>query len=291
MIGSILGGAFRLLRQHPLSVLVWSLLYLGGIFAIGLGRVLLLPVAPQSLAGAVLPGIATQALTLALMAILIAAATRATLHPYKRGFCYLRLGANEARMFLLLVLLTIATIVVAFLFALLQGTVLALAGWLGAAPVVQEWIGIVLALAGMAGLVFVQVRLSIALPLTYLYEVLTVDEAWAQSRGHFWSIFGAFVAIGVLLLLGWGMLLSAFFGSILASLVQTGLHPAALSQALLMMAVVAKNLPVAAQLLLIAVSLVLVALGFVLSTATLASAAREMLGLKEGQIEDLRRRR
>nr|WP_315384159.1 hypothetical protein [uncultured Sphingomonas sp.] len=290
MVGSILGGAFRLLRRHPLSVLVWAILYLVGIFAIGLLRILIAPADPESVAAALGAGLLSQGLVLTLVAVLITAATRATLHPYKRGACYLRLGANELRVFALLVLLTIATMVATFLLTLANGFLLGLLGWLVPAAA-TGWIGVALLLAEMAGLIFVQVRLSIALPLTYLYETITVDEAWAQSRGHFWSIFGAFAALAILLALAGLALLAAFFLPILGTLVQTGANPQAVMEMVLMLVLAAKNLPAAAQVLLVSGMLALVALGFVLMTATLASAARTMLGLQDGQIEDLRRSR
>jgi hypothetical protein len=290
VVGSILGGAFRLLRQHPLSVLVWAILYLVGIFAIGLLRILIAPADPANLAGALGAGLLSQGLALALVAVLITAATRATLHPYKRGACYLRLGANELRVFALLVLLTIATMVATFLLTLANSFLLGLAGWLLPAAA-TGWVGAALLLVELAGLLFVQVRLSIALPLTYLYEAITVDEAWAQSRGHFWSIFGAFAALALLVAAAGLALLALFFMPILGALVQTGVNAQALMETLLMIVLAAKNLPAISQLLLVSGMLALVALSFVLMTATLASAARTMLGLQDGQIEDLRRSR
>ena len=290
MIGSILGGAFRLLRQHPLSVLVWSILYLLGIFAIGLVRIAIAPAASDGLAAMLLPALLTQALTIALVAVLITAATRATLHPYKRGACYLRLGANELRVFLLLAMLTVATGVAMFLLTLANGFLLGLLGWLVPSESVRQSLATALLLAELAMLLFVQTRLSIALPLTYLYEAITVDEAWAQSRGHFWSIFGAFAVLALLLLGGLVVLLALFFLPALSLLMQSGLNAAAIAQTLLMIVIAAKNMPAVAQLVLIAALLILMALSFVLTTATLASAARMMLGLRDGQIEDLRRR-
>ncbi|MGN8001224.1 hypothetical protein [Sphingomonas sp. 22176] len=287
MVGSILGGAFRLLRQHPLSVLVWAILYLVGIFAIGLLRILIAPADPDNVAEALGAGLLSQGLALALVAVLITAATRATLHPYKRGACYLRLGANELRVFALVVLLTIATMVVTFLLTLANGLLLGLLAWLvpGAAT---GWLGAALLLVEMAGLIFVQVRLSIALPLTYLYETITVDEAWSQSRGHFWSIFGAFAVLALLLAAAGLALLAVFLLPILATLGQTGANLQALMETMLMLVLAAKNLPAASQVALVSGILALTALGFVLMTATLASAARTMLGLQDGQIEDLR---
>ena len=286
-----MGGAFRLLRQHPLSVLVWSILYLAGIFAIGLLRIAIAPAAPDGIGAVLLPALLTQALAIALVAVLITAATRATLHPYKRGAFYLRLGANELRVFALLAMFAIASGVALFLLALANGFLLGLIGWLVASEGARQMLAAVLMLAELAALLFVQTRLAIALPLTYLYEAITVDEAWAQSRGHFWSIFGAFAVLGLLLLATGLALLALFFLPALSLLLQSGLNGAALTQTVLMIVVAAKNLPVVAQLVLVAALLALMALSFVLTTATLASAARLMLGLKDGQIEDLRRRR
>lgn len=291
MIGSILGGAFRLLRQHPLSVLVWSILYLAGIFAIGLLRIAIAPAAPDGIGAVLLPALLTQALTIALIAVLITAATRATLHPYKRGTFYLRLGANELRVFALLAMLTIGSGVVLFLLALANGFVLGLLAWLLPNESARQLLAALLFVAELAAFLFVQTRLSIALPLTYLYEAITVDEAWTQSRGHFWSIFGAFAALALLLLTAGLALLALFFLPALLLLAQSGLNGTALAQTLLMLVLAAKNLPILSQLVLVVGLLVLMALSFVLNTATLASAARMMLGLKEGQIEDLRRQR
>jgi hypothetical protein len=86
-------------------------------------------------------------------------------------------------------------------------------------------------------------------------------------------------------------LLALFFLPILSTLVQTGANAQALMETLLMIVLAAKNLPAISQLLLVSGMLALVALGFVLMTATLANAARTMLGLQDGQIEDLRRSR
>lgn len=286
-----MGGAFRLLRQHPLSVLVWSIFYLAGIFAIGLLRIAIAPAASDGIGAVLLPALLTQALTIALVAVLITAATRATLHPYKRGAFYLRLGANELRVFALLAMLTIGSGVVLFLLALANGFVLGLLGWLSPNESVRQLLAALLFLAECAAFVFVQTRLAIALPLTYLYEAITVDEAWAQSRGHFWSIFGAFAVLSLLLLVAGLALLALFFLPALLLLAQSGPNSAALGQTLLMIVVAAKNLPIFSQLVLVVGLIVLMALSFVLNTATLASAARIMLGLKGGQIEDLRRRR
>lgn len=270
---------------------IWAILYLAGIFAIGLLRVLMTPAgasgADWTLSGFV-AAIVTQLLMIGLVAILLTAVCRATLHPYKTGRAYLRLGGNELRVFALLLMLAIASTIAMLLLGLIGDLVLAGIG--AATGSAGRWPQAILALLVMGAVILVQVRLSIALPLTYLYEQITVDEAWTLSRGHFWSLFGAFVAISLLLLAAWIAVMLIFFLPVVQMLVQSDFGAGALQDALLMMVVVAINLPTLSQIAVIALMLILTALGFVLVTATLASAARELLGLKEGQLPDLSRR-
>jgi hypothetical protein len=294
VIGSILGGAFRLLARRPGSVVIWALLYLAGIFAIGLLRILMTPAGasgPEWSLGNLFAGIVTQLLMIGLVAVLLTAVCRATLHPYKTGKFYLRLGGNELRVAALLLMLAIATAIATFLLGLISQMIL----WGISAAIGPEamgrWPQYILGLVVLAGIVLVQVRISIALPLTYLYEQVTVDEAWTLSRGHFWSLFGAFVGIGLLLLACWIAVMLIFFLPVIQTMLQSGPSPEVFVGGMMMLVVQAMNLPPSSQVIVIALVLILTALGFVFVTATLASAARELLGLKEGQLPDLRRKK
>ncbi len=292
MIGSILGGAFRLVARRPVSVAIWALLYLAGIFAIGLLRVAMTPPGASGAemgASGLFAAVVTQVLTVGLVAILLTAVCRATLHPYKTGGAYLRLGGNELRMFALLLMLSVANVIALLLLGLLgQAILLGIHAAVG--NVLGPWPAIILIVLILGTMILAQVRLSISLPLTYLYEQITVDEAWTLSRGHFWSLFGAFLGIALLLLAGWIVVMLIFFWPVVQAVPQLRFGPDALSDMLLLMAAQAMNLSTLSQVIVIALALILIALGFVLVTATLASAARELLGLKEGQLPDLRRR-
>ncbi|MBC9034335.1 hypothetical protein IAG41_18250 [Sphingomonas sp. JC676] len=295
MIGSILGGAFRLVVRRPGSVAIWAILYLVGIFAIGLLRVLMTPAgatgADWSFSG-FFAATVTQLLMLGLIAILLTAVCRATLHPYKTGKFYLRLGGNELRVFALLLMLAIASAVAMFLLGLASQMILwGISAAVGGPEAMGRWPQVILGLLVAGAVILVQVRLSIALPLTYLYEQITVDEAWTLSHGHFWSLFGAFVAISLLLLAGWIIVMLIFFWPVVQAVLQSDFSPDMLLGGVMMMLVVqAMNLSTLSQIIVMALVFVLIALGFVLVTATLASVARELLGLKEGQLPDLSRR-
>jgi len=295
VIGSILGGAFRLVARRPGSVAIWAILYLVGIFAIGLLRVLMTPAGGTGAdAGpsGFLAAAVTQVLLIGLVAILLTAVCRATLHPYKTGAFYLRLGGNELRVFALLLMLAIGGAIAIFLLGLVGQMILwGIAAAAGGPAAMGPWPALVLALLVVAAVILVQVRLSIALPLTYLYEQVTVDEAWTLSRGHFWSLFAAFVAISLLLLAGWVVVMLAFFWPVVQAVLQDQAGADLAGGGVMMLLVVqAMNLPTLSQIIVMALVLILIALGFVLVTATLASAARELLGLKEGQLPDLSRR-
>jgi hypothetical protein len=294
VIGSILGGAFRLVARRPGSVAIWAILYLAGIFAIGLLRVLMTPAGASGAewnASGFFAATITQLLMIGLVAILLTAVCRATLHPYKTGKFYLRLGGNELRVFALLLMLAIASAIAMFLLGLVSQLILwGISAAMGGPEAMGRWPQVILGLLVLAAVILVQVRLAIALPLTYLYEQITVDEAWTLSRGHFWSLFGAFVAIALLLLAGWIAVMLIFFLPVVQTVLQSDFNPEVLLGAMMMMVVQAMNLPTLSQIIVIALVLILTALGFVLVTATLASAARELLGLKEGQLPDLRRR-
>lgn len=284
MTGSILGGAFGLVARRPGAVAIWAVLYLAGIFAIGLLRIAMAPAG----AGGLIAAIVTQLLTVALVAILLAAVCRATLHPYKTGWAYLRIGGNELRVFALLLMLGIAN-VIAILLLGLMGQVLLSGIHAAIGNALGPWPAAILSLAIVGAMILAQVRLSIALPLTYLYERITVDEAWVLSRGHFRALFGAFLGIVLLLLAGWLVVMLAFFWPVVRAV--PGLSgPDPLSNLLLLLTARAMALPTLSQLVVIAAALLLTALGFILVAATLASAARELLGLKEGQLPDLSRR-
>jgi hypothetical protein len=187
-------------------------------------------------------------------------------------------------------MLSVATVIVALLLGLFSQMILWGISAATGPSVIGGWLQLGWGVLVLAAIAVVQVRLSIALPLTYLYEQITVDEAWSLTRGHFWSLFGAFAAIFALLMAAWIAVALVFFGPAVDAMLHSGGNPVAMTDAAMMMLVLAMNLPIISQLIVIALILILTALGFVLVTATLASAARELLGLKEGQLPDLSRR-
>jgi membrane-anchored glycerophosphoryl diester phosphodiesterase (GDPDase) len=50
----------------------------------------------------------------------------------------------------------------------------------------------------LSAVVWFQVRLSLAFPLTLLRREIVIGESWRLTRGRFWTLFGAYLVIFVL---------------------------------------------------------------------------------------------
>jgi hypothetical protein len=133
-VGSIVEGAFRLLRERPAAVLIWMLIYLGISVATSYAMVAITDVqiaammagdSETAAVAATLPhtmllGVVTLMVTM----VICAAVLRAALRPAEGGPGALRLGMDEVRLFLLallyIVLFTIVLFVIGFILVLLM---------------------------------------------------------------------------------------------------------------------------------------------------------------------------
>jgi len=221
---------FRLVRRNPMALVAWTLLYavvsLASLFALstaigpmtewaermetlesqspsatpeqvleafqGLGQVML------SL-GWLIP------VSLAVTAMLMAAVARGVLNPRAGGFGYLRLGMDELRVFVVTLVLGILLFCAWVAVTVVVGV---LAGIAGATGANWLWLFVVLAgLAGVAAIIWLAVRLSLAVPITVAENKFAFFESFAVTRGQFWSLLGmaviAFVMVLVISLLSW----------------------------------------------------------------------------------------
>ena len=223
---------FRLVRRKPMALVAWGLLYaalsLASLFAMAAAigpltewgeRMEALesgsPTQEQVLAafqglGEVMLSLAwILPVSLAVSAMLMAAVARAVLNPRAGGFGYLRLGMDELRVFVVTLVLGIlmfcAWIVIWIVLAILLGIAAASgANWM--------WLVVVVAgLAGIAALIWLAVRLSLAVPITVAENRFAFFDSFALTRGKFWSLLGmaviAFVMVLVISLLTWAVTL------------------------------------------------------------------------------------
>lgn len=204
---------FRLIGRRPASLVLWSLFVLVSCAAmIGLFLVVawsaladlglkaeevmvpadvLRSIAPLGLAVALIVPLA-----LLMNGVLLAALYRAVLQPGKVGFGYLRLGGDELRQVVVILL----QFLMAAVFVAVPTAALA---WLhagdfdGLGP--GRWLAIVLTGLGVLGLyLWTGVRLSLAGPMTLAAGRVRFFRSWALTRGRFWPLFAMYLLATVL---------------------------------------------------------------------------------------------
>jgi hypothetical protein len=131
--------------------------------------------------------------------IVYAAAQRAVLRPREGGPGFLRLGMDEVRLFFLsllyLVVFIVGVIVISFVFAIFMG---------GASTDASTTGAIVVLVVGAVLAAYFGTKLSLTFPLTIIREGYAVGEGWALTNGRFWTLFGAYFIL-FLIMLGTGI--------------------------------------------------------------------------------------
>lgn len=198
---------FRVVRRKPLVLLWWAAFYLVSfalIFLVAAGPIAGLMAAAADLENmgpnatpedlqpfmmaylAVFPVVIP--LGILMGAILNAAVARSVLEPGKSAFGYLRLGMDEVRV---AVVSLVLSIVMGLAAVVLFGVAGAIAGFLGAADVPGgPLIMVVVFLAAMAAMIFLVVRLSLAIPITVAEKKFAFFDSFKVTAGHLWGLIG-----------------------------------------------------------------------------------------------------
>jgi hypothetical protein len=209
---------FRLVRRHPLTAVFWSLGYLVffglmfGVFGSGLASVMAATETLQQaepttaelealsrtylgLFGTILP------LSLVLGTVLNAAVARAVVRPADKAFGFLRLGMDELRVFAVSVALSIVFVLVSFILFAIAGFGAGLSA--AASPGLGVLVGVLLFLPAVAVLIWLAVRLSLAVPITVAERRIALFDSFALTKGHSLSLLGmAIIAFIMSMLVG-----------------------------------------------------------------------------------------
>lgn len=207
---------FRITRERPRVLLIWAIanLIISVVMAVLLVTLFgptLAEIEAMGAGGSDDPAQAVAAmeklapfyavvLPIGLLAISVmsAAVYRVVLRPADSAYGYLRLGSDELRLALLVVIYLVLAIGFIFAVTLVAGLLAAAAGALGGAA--EALLGVLILLAALGFIVFVAVRLSLAGPMTFAEQRLRVFESWTLTRGNFWRLLGAYVLAIVLAL-------------------------------------------------------------------------------------------
>lgn len=234
-VGAIVDGGFRLARERPVSMIIWGALYLAASLA---GLFLLIRPLMQMQLGRMDAGASMAVLgsvylfdfgLLILLTILSAAALRAALRPEESGFAYLRLGLDELRLVALVLLLAVIYFVIFIVATFLGGIFGVIAG--GGNPAGMVVVIVAMTLASLLFILFLQIRLSPAIALTMIRRKIVIGDAWRLTRGHFWTLFGGYVAIGLMLTIGYLVAAGLTMGPYLGELSHGGFRPEAFTAA------------------------------------------------------------
>lgn len=205
---------FRIVRRRPATLVWWSLFYIAAMaFAMTVigGSVIRLVNAAEALEAAGTPSAedfmpilqlymsvfaVVLPISLAAGAVVYAAVSRAVLRPEESRFGYLRFGMDEVRVFVVSVALALA-------FIALTGVMFMLVGVVGglAASVEAPWlwlVAVLLALAAVAALIWLAVRLCLAVPITVGERRIAILDSFRLTRGRFWPLLGMAILAGVL---------------------------------------------------------------------------------------------
>lgn len=242
-VGAIITGGLGVLRRRPLAVLVWGLIYAAVVVAMMFvmqpffamqasaiqpeGN----PTSMMANVGAMLGQILLMELViLFVFTVLMTAAQRTVLRPAESSFASIRLGMDEVRMFALTLLVFIGSYIGFVVLAMVLGMVAALLA--AAAGVGVAGVAMLLAMLVAFGIfIWFEVRLCLAFPLTLLRRKIIIGESWRLTRGRFWTLFGAFLVLFLVLLVLWMIVAAVTQGAYWSELMRSGMNPQAVQAA------------------------------------------------------------
>jgi hypothetical protein len=241
-VGSIIGGGLSVVRERPGAVAIWGVTYVGGIVALFIMVALLMggtigmmgmrdpAAAGSAIGGMILTMIVFYLGMFFLAVVLMNAVFRTVLRPNEWSMASLRVGMDELRVFGLTIMVLIGTFIISFVAGLLISLIsLALMAVTG--PNIA--VGIVVQLIYLCFWIWLSVRLSLLSPVVFYRRRFAVDTAWEMTGGaNFWKLLGAFLVIGLVVMVVFGAIFWWAFGPIFMEMMQHPRDPVAMRSAM-----------------------------------------------------------
>lgn len=218
---------FRLARRAPLAILAWAAAYIvffAVSFAVVGGSLVQIISLAQQIEQSVEPSMSDLmalgqaygamvglALPLSLLfsAVLTAAVARAVIRPEEKRFGYLRLSRDELRILAATLLVGLLMFGVTMGGMLLVSLLAEMAASMSAPFLILP--AVLIGLAVLAVAVWLAVRLSLVVPITFAEQKIAIKESWVMTKGRFWPLLGMAVLAGVM------SMLVALLGSIVVA--------------------------------------------------------------------------
>ena len=138
-------------------------------------------------------------ISLILGSVSYAAVNRAVVRPSESAFGYLRLGMDEVRVFVVSLVLSL---VLGFGFglggAIIFGILGAITAMMGDNAAIGGILIAIAAIAFVCLIIWVAVRLCLALPITVAERRIAIFDSWKLTKGRFWGLFGMMILAYVL---------------------------------------------------------------------------------------------
>lgn len=203
---------FRVIGRKPGVVAIWAAFYLAAALVIG-GLIFALfgagfltafnaspspdPTAALAAFNGIVPVLLLSIpLFLLAAAVLVTAMHRSVLRPEPRGLAYLRLGGDELRVLLVILVQSVLVFVLTIVGGIVIGVLV------GVTPQGLRWVSVTLGVLGLIAVaLWVGTRLSLAIPMTLGEGRVRIFESWRLTQGRFWPLLGAYLLAFVMVLL------------------------------------------------------------------------------------------
>ena len=218
---------FRITRERPKVVLVWAVFAFlvsicSAVYLIAIGQdaraVLEASSAeqPADLAtfgkamGDLLP---MMVMGLAVQCVMAGAVYRILLRPEEKGFAYLKLGMDEARLAALTFIYVLLASVTMFVVVLAAALIAMIASAAGQNVALLVAVATEIFFLGL--LFYVGVRLSLAPAITFAERRIALFDSWKLTHGQFWRLTGAY-ALAICGIVVIAMLVVTIFSALVA---------------------------------------------------------------------------
>lgn len=219
-VGELLGGGWNTITRRPKELIIWTVIQLvvgAALFAALVPFMNSVTQAQQAAlanGGAAAPTIPAglgffflaYVLILVWLLMMFTAVVRATASNENDRFAWLRFGGDELRLIGLGLLYIVASVVAWLVLALLFGALIAALAF--GSPGAAGIVGIVLGLVCFCAAVWLSVRLSLIGAVFVLDRSFALRKGWQATKGHFWTLFGAYLVMFIAYLVVEGIIIA-----------------------------------------------------------------------------------